>query len=288
MTGAGRGIGAACARFAAAAGAELVLNDIDADVLAGVVAGIERAGGKVTGHTCDVSSWASAEGLVQRCLDEYGRIDGLFNNAGIVHLAQPHEQDEGSLRRVVEVNLLGAAFCGIHAIRAMRRQGTGVVLNVTSGAQAGWNLMGAYGASKGGVASLTYCWAMDLGGTGIRVNALSPVGETRLREVFAAYLGDTYKPKPGVPPEVNGPVVAYLLSDRSAHLNGQVVRIDGPELSLLRHPGILEPSLRRDHWTFEDVCSAFETQLSGMIEPLGMVPAASQYRSGSGGTDGNP
>ena len=281
MTGAGRGIGAACARYAARVGAQVVVNDIDADVVEAVVADIVASGETAVGHVADVSSWDDAAGLIQRCVEEFGALDGLFNNAGIVRLARPDELDEQALRRVIEVNLLGNAFCGVHAIRAMLRQGHGSLVNVTSGSQAGWPLMSAYGASKGGVASLTYCWAMDLAGTGIRVNAVSPVGVTRLRERFAEYLGPAYQPKPGPSPEDNAPAVAYLLSSRSAPLTGQVVRIDGPRLSLMTHPEVLEPVVRCDRWTYDAVARAFADQLNDRAVPLG--PIATSARAPSRG-----
>lgn len=97
--------------------------------------------------------------------------------------------------------------------------------------------MSAYGASKGGVAALTYCWAMDLADTGVRVNALSPVGTTRLRDHFREYLGEAYRPRPGPAPEDNAGVAAYLLSRASAPLTGQVVRISGRELGLMTPSG---------------------------------------------------
>jgi NAD(P)-dependent dehydrogenase (short-subunit alcohol dehydrogenase family) len=276
MTGAGRGIGAACTRYAARLGARVVVNDIDADVVENVVGDIVASGGTAVGHAADVSSWDDSAGLIQRCVDEFGALDGLLNNAGIVRLARPDELDEQTLRQVVEVNLLGNAFCGVHAIRVMLRQGHGSVVNVTSGSQAGWPLMSAYGASKGGVASLTYCWAMDLAGTGVRVNAVSPVGVTRLREHFAAYLGPAYQPKPGPRPEDNAPAVAYLLSARSAPLTGQVIRTDGPELSLMTHPRVLEPAVRSDGWTFDAVASAFADQLNDRAVPLGTIATSAQ------------
>jgi NAD(P)-dependent dehydrogenase (short-subunit alcohol dehydrogenase family) len=276
MTGAGRGIGAACARYAARLGAQVVVNDIDADVVENVVADIVSSGGTAVGHVADVSSWEDAAGLIRRCVDEFGALDGLLNNAGIVRLARPEELDEQTLRRVIEVNLLGNAFCGALAIRVMLRQGHGSVVNVTSGSQAGWPLMSAYGASKGGVASLTYCWAMDLAGTRVRVNAVSPVGITRLRERFAEYLGPAYQPKPGPRPEDNAPAVAYLLSARSAPLTGQVVRIDGPELSLMAHPRVMEPAVRSEGWTFEAVAQAFTDKLNDRAIPLGAIAASAQ------------
>lgn len=273
LTGAGRGIGAACARHCAALGASVVVNDVDPQPVEQVVVDIRASGGVAVGYVADISAWEAAEALVERCVAEFGALDGLLNNAGIVRLARPDELDEATLRRVVEVNLLGSAFCGVHAVRRMLRQGHGSLVNVTSGSQAGWPLMSAYGASKGGIASLTYCWAMDLAGTGVRVNALSPVGTTRLRDHFREYLGAAYRPTPGPAPEDNAGVAAYLLSRESAPLTGQVVRIAGRELGLMAHPAPLRPLLDRDQWTFDAVREAFDRELAARSLPLGdLVP----------------
>lgn len=137
LTGAGRGIGAACARHCVALGASVVVNDVDPEPVAEVVTGIRAGGGRAVGHVADVSSWEAAEALVARCVAEFGALDGLLNNAGIVRLARPEELDEATLRRVVEVNLLGSAFCGVHAVPRMLEQGHGSLVNVTSGSQSG-------------------------------------------------------------------------------------------------------------------------------------------------------
>ncbi|ONH28014.1 SDR family NAD(P)-dependent oxidoreductase [Pseudofrankia asymbiotica] len=123
VTGAGRGIGEACARHAAELGAAVVVNDVDADVAVRVAAGIVAAGGRALAQPGDVSDWTAAEALVARCVAEFGAMDGLLNNAGIMRLARPEELDEATLRRVVEVNLLGAAFRGARAARTMVTQG---------------------------------------------------------------------------------------------------------------------------------------------------------------------
>lgn len=275
VTGAGRGIGAACARHCAELGASVMVNDLDPGPVEDVVAAIRAAGGTAVGHVGDVSSWDAAEAVVARCDAEFGALDGLLACAGIVRLARPTELDEVTLRRVVEVNLLGAAFCGVHAVRRMVERGHGSLLMVTSGSQSGWPLMSAYGASRGGVASLAYCWAMDLEGTGVRVNALSPVGVTRLRDHFREYLGADYQPKPGPSPERNAGVAAYLLSRESAPLTGQVVRVSGGELGLMTHPVPLRPTLDREDWTFDAVREAFATDLAARSLPLGsLVPRA--------------
>jgi NAD(P)-dependent dehydrogenase (short-subunit alcohol dehydrogenase family) len=274
VTGAGRGIGAAVARYLACRGAAVVVNDVDGELAETVAAQISAAGGRAIASRADVSSWDAAGELIDRCVETFSRIDGLLNNAGIVRLARPEELTEQILRKVLETNALGSAFCGVHAIRHMQRQGSGCVVNVTSGSQAGWRLMSAYAASKGAIASLTYSWAMDLKGTGIRVNAVSPVAVTRLRDHFREYLGDAYEPKPGPDADNNAAVIAYLLSERSAPLNGQVVRIDGQELSLMTHPSVMDPVVRANEWTDAAVNQAFAEHLQTAAVPLGAVPAA--------------
>lgn len=267
VTGAGRGLGEAYARLAVAEGARVVVNDVDGDAADRVAAQLGALA-----DDSDVSSWEGAGRLVETCLRAFGRIDGLVNNAGVFRMADPREQDPAEFRRVVEVNLLGTAYCGLHAIRAMLAQpGGGSLVNVTSGVAAGAPAMAAYGASKGGVASLTYCWAADLAGTSVRVNAVSPNAHTRMAEVFERYLGGAARGQNvGKPPADNAPAVIYLLSDASAGISGQVVRVDGDELSLMTHPRILAPTVRMPTWTVAAVASAFAGDLAGRQQSVGL------------------
>jgi NAD(P)-dependent dehydrogenase (short-subunit alcohol dehydrogenase family) len=272
VTGAGRGLGAAYARLAAANGAAVVVNDIDLALASAVATSIVDGGGRAVPDGSDIATWVGAGAVVETCVREYGAIHGLVNNAAIFQLADPVAQDPEVFRRVIEINLLGTAYCGLHAIRAMLAQGTGSVVNVTSGAQAGSKAMGAYGASKGGVATLTYCWALDVAGTGVRVNAMSPNAHTRMSEEFERYLGAAARSQnTNKAPELNAPAVVYLLSDASAAVNGQVVRVDADELSLMTHPAVLQPALRSPQWTVESVAAAFADDLAGRQQAIGLV-----------------
>ncbi|MGI5184300.1 SDR family NAD(P)-dependent oxidoreductase [Dactylosporangium sp. CA-152071] len=271
VTGAGRGLGAAYARLAAAEGAAVLVNDVDADLALTVAAQITASGGQADVAVGTISTWDGAGAVVERCVEVFGAIDGLVNNAGIFRLAHPSQQDPDEFRAVIEVNLLGTAYCGLHAIRAMLAQGGGSVVNVTSGAHAGSAAMGAYGASKGGVASLTYCWAADLTGTGVRVNAVSPNAHTRMADTFEAYLGAAAKGQNvSKPPEQNAPAVIYLLSDAAAAVHGQVVRIDGDELSMIAHPVVQGTGAQDAEWTVEKVEAAFAAGAVGPISPVGL------------------
>jgi NAD(P)-dependent dehydrogenase (short-subunit alcohol dehydrogenase family) len=275
VTGAGRGLGAAYATLAAREGAAVVVNDVDVERAGEVVAAIAAAGGRAVADGSDIATWDGAGALVAHCVDAFGAIDGLVNNAGIFRLASPFDQDPDDFRAVVEVNLLGTAYCGLHAIRAMTQaRSRGSIVNVTSGAHAGSADMGAYGASKGGVASLTYAWAVDLKDSGIRVNAVSPNAQTRMAETYEKHLGDrAQRQNIGKPPEQNAPAVVYLLSELSQAVHGQVVRIDGTELSLIRHPAVIGDGLHDPQWTVAAVAAAFEGDLAGCLQPLGLFRA---------------
>ena len=267
VTGAGRGLGAAYARLAASEGARVVVNDVDVALASEVAEDLDSA----VADGADISTWDGAGALIDRCVAEFGAIDGLVNNAGVFRLADPTAQDPDEFRAIVEVNLLGTAYCGLHAIRAMLPRGKGSIVNVTSGAHAGSAGMGAYGASKGGVASLTYCWAVDLAGTGVRVNAVSPNAHTRMADEYERYLGDrALGQNIGKTPERNAPAVVYLLSDAASAVHGQVVRIDGDELSLICHPAVLSTGASAPEWTVERVAAAFAGELAGSLQPLGL------------------
>jgi NAD(P)-dependent dehydrogenase (short-subunit alcohol dehydrogenase family) len=271
VTGAGRGLGAAYARLAAAEGASVLVNDVDRALAGQLVEEIRGAGGRAEADASDIATWSGAGRLVEHCVEAFGAIDGLVNNAGIFRMADPRDADPATFRAVIEVNLLGSAYCGLHAISAMLDKGSGSIVNVTSGSQAGSASMAAYGASKGGVASLTYCWALDLAGTGVRVNAVSPNANTRMAQEFERFLGEA-APGQNVhkTAESNAPAVVYLLSDAAAGINGQVVRIDGDELSLMAHPAVVGTGLRDDNWTVDAVAAAFTGTLAAQAQPLGL------------------
>ncbi|PIF73710.1 NAD(P)-dependent dehydrogenase (short-subunit alcohol dehydrogenase family) [Variovorax sp. 54] len=276
VTGAGQGLGAAYARLAAAQGARVLVNDIDAAAAQAVVQGIEAAGGQAAANAADISIWAGAAELIGECIGRFGTIDGLVNNAARFYMSRPEDEEEAAMRALLAVNVLGTAFCGVHALRHMLARGRGAIVNVTSGSQTGTTLQGVYGASKGAVASLTYSWSVDAAPHGVRVNAVSPMAKTPMADVARSYFTDRHRmpwPQVAVSPEDNAPVVAYLLSDAAQGVNGQVVRIDGDRLSLMTHPAVLHPPLESARWGVDEVAQAFEAQLKSRQLPVGVVGA---------------
>ena len=251
VTGAGGGLGAAYAKAVADEGAAVVVNDIDPALAESVARSLPRAVADIS----DISQWDGAANLIDRCIEEYGRIDGLVNNAGIVRVSPPQDATGSGLRRVIEVNLLGTAFCGVLAMRAMANGRGGSIVNVTSGAALGLATTAGYSASKGGITSLTYSWAAATTTTKVRVNAVSPDADTPLARALAEHFPDL--PVGVHSPESNAPVVVYLLSDMSNDVNGQVIMTGGDEISSLQRPGIERVVRRPGGWSVGAVADYF-------------------------------
>ena len=261
ITGAGAGMGAAHARAAAALGAKVVVNDINATAAETVVGEIRAAGGIAVAGPHDIRDPAAAEALIGRCIAEFGAITGLVNNAAVCLRAPFETATLEQLRASLEVNVVGVFNCARAAVGPMLKQGGGSIVNITSGAQTGQDDLGCYGATKGAVSSFTYAWAGELRDRGVRVNAVSPMASTAMSN-FSQDLA---------PPEANAPPVLYLLSDLSKHVTGQVIRITGKKLSVMCHPAIRSPILEHDHWTLDSVAEAFESTFSANQLPTNVA-----------------
>ncbi|WP_434450551.1 SDR family NAD(P)-dependent oxidoreductase [Lentzea sp. E54] len=267
ITGAGRGLGEAYAMHAALAGASVVVNDNDGDLAEQVAEHIRGYGGRAVASTHTVADPSEAAKIVDLCVDEFGRIDGLVNNAGLNYETAPWEDDPETIRNVVEVNVLGVIYVGIAAMRAMRSSGGGSIINISSGASFGQRKLATYSATKGAVASLSYSWALDLESEGIRVNAVCPVAHTRM--VWKSERSLRAIPADRTPGKV-APLVLFLLSDRAEGITGQVVRCNGRQLHIVGQPYFKQPILESDNWDTTSVERAFTGVLQAHLEPYGL------------------
>lgn len=265
ITGAGAGLGRAYALAAAAQGAGVVVNDVDAEGADEVTGEILAAGGQAVAAAQSVTGWDDSRSVIDSCLRAYGQIDGLVNNAGVLTLSNPWEADELSIRRTVEVNVVGSLFMGTHALEVMVAQGHGSIVNITSSAQLGLPMMAAYSATKGALASLTYSWALDGARYDVRVNAYSPVASTAMTDMSPVV-------PPDLPsPEDNAAAVVYLLSDLSHGITGQVIQRRGDRLILMSHPDFTQHTARADAWTLEAIEGLFDPVLRKHLQPVGLA-----------------
>jgi NAD(P)-dependent dehydrogenase (short-subunit alcohol dehydrogenase family) len=268
ITGAGRGLGEAYALHAAQAGAAVVVNDVDPGLAERTADVIRAHGGEAVASEHSVTDPAQAGEIVELCVGKFGRIDGLVNNAGLNYEALPWEDDFDRMREVVEANLFGTFSCGVAAIRAMRAAGTaGSIVNIASGSLLGQRRLGAYAATKGAIASLTFSWALDLDELGIRVNAVCPVAHTRM--VWKSERSLRSIPPDRAPGKV-APLVLFLLSDRAEGITGQLVRCDGTQLHIVGQPYFKQPILNRETWDTETVERAFSEVFQAHLEPFGL------------------
>lgn len=254
-------MGAAYAATAAEMGAGVVVNDVDGEAAEAVAASIRATGGKAIAAVRDISDPQEAAAVVQACIAEFGAITGLVNNAAIQTEGLFEQTTIDQLRLVLNVNVVGLYNMTRAAIEPMLAQRRGSIVNITSGAHTGQPRISLYGATKGAVASLTYGIAGEVQGRGVRVNAVSPMACTQM---------SGYDPKLPTP-AANCPPVMFLLSDRSAAINGQVIRITGPKLSLMCHPAIRAPILESECWTPESVAQAFETTFAANLLPTNVA-----------------
>ncbi|MGA8846314.1 MAG: SDR family oxidoreductase [Nocardioides sp.] len=233
VTGAAQGIGEAYAKAIAAQGASVVVADLNEESGAQVVKQIEADGGRAMFVRTDVSSHESAAALVSAVISEYGGIDGLVNNAAIYGEMQFDlliSVDWDYYQKFMSVNMDGALVMTRAVYPSMQARGGGSIVNQSS--TAAYLYSGFYGLAKVGINGLTHQLAHEVGGMGIRVNAIAPgptdTAATRTQAGDAAkdlVRGLALK-RMGQPEDMVGACL-FLLSDESSWVTGQIIAVDG-------------------------------------------------------------
>lgn len=284
VTGAGRGIGRDTAILMASEGAKVVVNDLgggpqgsggDSSIAQQVVAEIHAAGGTAVAETSSVASMAGGKAVVECAMDNFGRIDFLINNAGILRPRRITEMSEDDFDAVLMVNLKGY-FATIRAgADYLKRQG-GAIVNLGSPSGFGHLGMANYSAAKEGVVGMSRSIARELGEFGVRCNVVRPMSQATAMAIPEVYETITYQTQTlGIPHLSNqyllshgvetGPhsvaaVVAWLCSPLSENLNGREIFVCGAQVALVQEPELIRNQFMAGGWTWEGLCDPTVTR----------------------------
>ena len=235
VTGGGRGIGRGHCLHLAEQGASVVVNDIDLDEAKKVVAEISVQGGKACANDSNIASREGAKALVQQCVDEFGAINAAVNNAGNMKDRSFLKMSDEEFDAVLQVHIYGTFRVSQEACLRFKEQGTGgSIVNTVSAAHYGNFGQTNYAGSKGAIASMTYTWAVELARYGIRVNAISPSGTTRMSA--NAKVGGKTVELPFIDPNQNGALVAFLCSDEANWITGQIFGSGADRVQIVEQP----------------------------------------------------
>ena len=288
VTGAGRGLGFAYASALAAAGASVVVTDADADAAADAVAKIAESGGKAVAEPGAVGPTAVAERLVERAVAEYGRLDALVTNAGVLRDRMLWRMSDEEFDTVIDVHLRGTFTCVRAAVRHMREQGDGgrIIVVGSPAGQRGNIGQTNYSAAKAGIVAMARTWSMECAKANIMVNAVVPVAATAMTSTMPAFaphieawqqdgtpLPDWLRAGEGFgTPEDAAGLVVYLASAESAGVTGQAIGIGGDRLSLWSHPTEIRSAFLDGGWSADAISEAFESTVGEVLETYG-IPA---------------
>ncbi|NMN94311.1 SDR family NAD(P)-dependent oxidoreductase [Nocardiaceae bacterium YC2-7] len=276
ITGAGRGIGREHALLFAQQGASVVVNDLggsnsgegaDAGPAQEVVNEIVAAGGKAVANTDNVATWDGAKGLVDQAISEFGGLDIVVNNAGILRDSFIAGLDEAQWDSVIAVHLKGHAAVLHHAAAYWKSQSkagdqpNAAVINTASASGVTVPNAGQanYGAAKAGIAALTLVAADELERYGVRVNAIAPIARTRLTLAtpgMGAILGAAVEEGEfdAFSPANISPVVAYLATEKCP-ITGKVFAVQGGAISELAGWHDIKTIETEGPWEIDDIAS---------------------------------
>lgn len=268
VTGSGGGLGAAYALALAAEGAAVVVNDVSADAAAATVDAIRAAGGRATAVVAPVGPTATADLLVATALEQFGGLDILVANAGVLRDKSILKMTDDDFDLVIDVHLRGTFTCARAAYASFKERGVpGRILAIGSPTGQRGNFgQTNYAAAKAGIVGMVRTWALEMTKAGVTVNAVIPVAATAMTRTipyFAAAIeaADEGRPMPdffrkglgfGTADDVAG-LIVFLASDAAAAVTGQAIGVGGDRLQVWSHP---EPVLTLEHdggWTADAI-----------------------------------
>lgn len=284
VTGAGGGIGTEIAKLMAQQGAKVVVNDLGSNVNgvgsnAGpgqkTVDAIRSAGGDAVLNTDSVADWNGAQRMIQCALDNFGRIDAVVNNAGILRDVMFHKMSREDWDLSIGVVLTGSAYVSLAAAPHFRKQNSGAFVHLSSTSGLIGNMGQAnYAAGKLGLVGLSKGIAIDMAAFRVRSNVVAPTAFTRMTESIPAKTPEQQAraaQRETIPPEKNAPLIVFLCSDLAQDISGQVFYSRKNEIILFNQ---FRPKQRAHYaggWTPQLIAQHMVPAFKKSLEPVDMT-----------------
>ncbi|MBL6275035.1 SDR family oxidoreductase [Micromonospora fiedleri] len=284
VTGSGRGLGLAYAKELAHRGASVVVNDVDAAVTADAVAAIQASGGRAVAVTAPVGPTETAKQLVTAAVEEFGRLDILVTNAGVLRDTVLWKMSDDDFDTVINVHLRGTFTTVREAVLHMRQAGEGgrIICIGSPTGQRGTFGQTNYAAAKAGIVGMVRTWALELKRAGITANTVVPVAATAMTATvpyFAAAVQAEANGEPmpaffrhdlgfGTADDVAG-LIAFLGSDAAAGVTGQVIGVGGDRLQIWTHPEAALTAYHEGGWSYEALVQAWPTEFATALQSVG-------------------
>lgn len=272
ITGSSRSLGREFALACAREGAALVINGTNADLLDEVQAEIAQLGAPVQQVCGSVADSATCAALVDCCVESFGGIDVLVNNAGIVRDRTLLKMTDEDFDEVIAVDLRGPFMCARQAGLAMKAQGGGHIVHITSGS----GLVGNFGqtnyaAAKAGLIGMMYTAVKELGRYNIRTNAMWPIARTDMTQGLIDKAGGSSRDLGFGEPEDVAQGLVWLASEAAARMNGQCLTFNGSKAALWRSPveehikvvdGVMSLAQLEEHFATVEPLALYDTRQS--------------------------
>jgi NAD(P)-dependent dehydrogenase (short-subunit alcohol dehydrogenase family) len=284
VTGAGRSLGKAYAIALAAAGAAVVVNDVDAASADETAEAIVAAGGRAVSSVGPVGPSATADQLVAAAVDAFGRLDALVANAGVLRDRVLWKMSDDDFDAVVATHLRGTFTCGRAAASFLREQGEGgrLILIGSPAGQFGSFGQTNYAAVKAGLVAMARTWSLELARDRITANTVIPTALSPMTATIPQYAEPYQRFLAGEPiphelrhdralgsPEDVAPLVVWLASAASQDVTGQAIGIGGDRLTLYSHPAVLDVEYSEGGWSADGIGAAWRSRFAPQAQPSG-------------------
>lgn len=284
VTGSGRGLGLSYAQELARQGASVIINDVDMATVEAAVSAITESGGKAAGVVAAVGSTEAAKALVAGAIENFGRLDILVTNAGVLRDKSLLKMTDEDFDLVINVHLRGTFTCVREAYGYFKENkvaGRIIAIGSPTGQRGNFGQTN-YAAAKAGIVGMVRTWALEMKRAGVTANVVIPVAATEMTKTVPFFsaavkadergeaMPDFFRKELGfgTADDVAG-LIAFLASDAAADVNGQAIGVGGDRIQIWSHPEAVNTEFHAGGWDYETLTSEFSTLFGDYQQSVG-------------------